>query len=77
VDGFNIAYVMAQESVENIVKYLVLELQKRGVHPIYYKEGTLREKLFDTQNFPRYRDIENINLAIQRFEILDRFCRKV
>jgi FMN-dependent oxidoreductase (nitrilotriacetate monooxygenase family) len=66
VDGFNISYVTAHETFKDIVKYLVPELQKRGVYPVSYKEGTLREKLFGYSKLPdnhpatRYRDIEKV-----------------
>ncbi len=46
VDGFNLAYALAHETFEDIVHYLVPELQKRGVYPTEYKPGTLRDKLF-------------------------------
>lgn len=47
VDGFNLAYAVTPESFENVVEYLVPELQKRGAYPTAYKPGTLREKLFE------------------------------
>ncbi len=46
VDGFNLAYAVAHETFEDVVHYLVPELQRRGVYPTEYKPGTLREKLF-------------------------------
>ncbi len=46
VDGFNLAYAVTPETFEDIVTYLVPELQRRGVYPTAYREGTLREKLF-------------------------------
>ncbi len=46
VDGFNLAYAVTPESFEDIVGYIVPELQRRGVYPTAYKPGTLREKLF-------------------------------
>lgn len=67
VDGFNLAYAVTPDSFEDVVGYIVPELQKRGVYPIAYKPGTLREKLFGdgdylAANHPanRYRDIEAI-----------------
>jgi alkanesulfonate monooxygenase len=66
VDGFNISYVVAHETFKDIVKYLVPELQKRGVYPTSYVKGTLREKLFghsrllDNHPAARYRDIEKV-----------------
>ena len=46
VDGFNLAYAVTPETFEDIVELLVPELQKRGVYPKAYRQGTLREKLF-------------------------------
>ncbi|MBI0329790.1 LLM class flavin-dependent oxidoreductase [Burkholderia plantarii] len=46
VDGFNLAYALAHETFEDVVEYLVPELQRRGVYPTAYRPGTLREKLF-------------------------------
>lgn len=67
VDGFNIAYAVTPDSFEDIVGYIIPELQKRGVYPTAYKPGTLREKLFGAgdylpANHPahRYRDIEAV-----------------
>jgi FMN-dependent oxidoreductase (nitrilotriacetate monooxygenase family) len=65
VDGFNLAYAVSHETWENVIKYLVPVLQKRGVYQTEYKPGTLREKLFGRgarlpENHPahQYRDIE-------------------
>lgn len=66
IDGFNIAYAVSHETWEDVIKYLVPELQKRGVYPTSYKDGTLREKLFGRARLPeshpaaRYRDIERV-----------------
>jgi len=46
VDGFNLAYAVTQETFADIVHLLVPELQRRGVYPTEYSEGTLRQKLF-------------------------------
>lgn len=46
IDGFNLAYILAHQTFEDVVEYLVPELQLRGVYPTEYPEGTLREKLF-------------------------------
>lgn len=65
VDGFNIAYVVTPTSSEDVVGYVVPELQRRGVYPTAYKPRTWREKLFGAdpylpKNHPvdRYRDID-------------------
>ncbi|WP_199102611.1 LLM class flavin-dependent oxidoreductase [Aquitalea sp. ASV11] len=64
-DGFNLAYAVAHETFEDVVEYLVPELQCRGVYQTEYRPGTLREKLFGAgpllpANHPaaQYRDIE-------------------
>jgi FMN-dependent oxidoreductase, nitrilotriacetate monooxygenase family len=46
IDGFNLAYALAHETFQDVVAYLIPELQKREVYSTGYKEGTLREKLF-------------------------------
>lgn len=73
VDGFNLAYGVAHETFEDVVGYLVPELQRRGVYPTAYQPGTLREKLFgdgpylpDNHPAARYRDIK----AVKREEAL-------
>ena len=70
VDGFNIAYAITPGSFEDIVGYLVPELQRRDAYPTAYAEGTLREKLFgdgpllpDDHPGARYRDIEAVKRA--------------
>lgn len=70
VDGFNIAYAVTPGSFEDIVGYIVPELQRRGVYPTAYRPGTLREKLFgagpclpDTHPAHRFRDIEAVKAA--------------
>ncbi|CAL1242074.1 protein of unknown function (plasmid) [Candidatus Methylocalor cossyra] len=68
VDGFNLAYAVTPETFEDVVTYLVPELQRRGIYPTCYPPGkTLREKLFgDGPYVPsshpaaRYRDIEKV-----------------
>ncbi|MDR3346374.1 MAG: LLM class flavin-dependent oxidoreductase [Campylobacteraceae bacterium] len=66
VDGFNVAYAVSHETWEDVIKHLVPELQKRGVYPTSYKDGTLREKLFGRKYLPSthpaagYRDIEKV-----------------
>ncbi|WOE31749.1 MULTISPECIES: LLM class flavin-dependent oxidoreductase [unclassified Acinetobacter] len=46
IDGFNLAYILAHQSFEDIVEFLIPELQHRGIYPKEYTAGTLREKLF-------------------------------
>lgn len=46
VDGFNLAYAITPGTFEDIVTYIVPELQRRGVYQTEYTPGTLRQKLF-------------------------------
>jgi hypothetical protein len=41
-----IRHILAHQSFQDVVDFIVPELQKRGVYPKQYSEGTLREKLF-------------------------------
>lgn len=73
VDGFNLAYAIAHETFEDVVHYLVPELQRRGVYPNAYAPGTLREKLFgggarlpETHPATRFRDIERVKRESQQ-----------
>lgn len=75
VDGFNLAYVVAHETFEDVVEHLVPELQRRGVYPKDYAPGTLRQKLFGqghrlTAPHPgtTYRDIERIKTLAKAAE---------
>jgi FMN-dependent oxidoreductase (nitrilotriacetate monooxygenase family) len=75
VDGFNLAYAITPGTFEDIVGYLVPELQRRGAYPTSYRPGTLREKLFGEGPYlraphpaARFRDIE----AVKREEAAER-----
>lgn len=46
IDGFNLAYTVMPESVDNFVDMVVPELQKRGIYKTAYTNGTMRHKLF-------------------------------
>lgn len=48
IDGFNLAYAVAHESMRDVVELIVPELQKRGRYRKEYLPGTLREKLFNS-----------------------------
>ena len=70
VDGFNLAYAVTPESFEDVVGYIVPELQSRGAYPTAYRPGTLREKLFGDgprlaapHPAARFRDIEAVERA--------------
>ncbi|MET1043702.1 MAG: LLM class flavin-dependent oxidoreductase [Microbacteriaceae bacterium] len=45
VDGFNLSYAITPGTFEDVVTFVVPELQRRGVYPTEYEEGTLRHKL--------------------------------
>ncbi len=46
IDGFNLAYALAHETMRDVVDLVVPELQRRGRYRTAYAPGTLREKLF-------------------------------
>ncbi|WP_208008396.1 LLM class flavin-dependent oxidoreductase [Agromyces protaetiae] len=45
VDGFNLAYAITPGTFEDIVEFVVPELQRRGRYQTEYAPGTLRQKL--------------------------------
>ncbi len=45
IDGFNLAFAVAHESMRDVVDYIVPELQRRGRYRTAYTPGTLRHKL--------------------------------
>jgi len=53
IDGFNLAYTVMPESVDEFVELVVPELQRRGVYKTAYARGTFRDKL--TGQGPRLR----------------------
>lgn len=46
IDGFNLPYAITPGSFEDVVEFLVPELQRRGAYKTAYSPGTLRNKLF-------------------------------
>ncbi|MBS0219673.1 MAG: LLM class flavin-dependent oxidoreductase [Proteobacteria bacterium] len=48
IDGFNLAYIIAHETYEDVADKVVPELQRRGAYPARYEPGSLREKLSPT-----------------------------
>ena len=46
VDGFNLTFAVAHETMRDVVEHVVPELQRRGRYPLEYAPGTLRDKLF-------------------------------
>ncbi|WP_426191926.1 LLM class flavin-dependent oxidoreductase [Massilia sp. DWR3-1-1] len=45
IDGFNLAFAVAHESMRDVVELIVPELQQRGRYRSVYRDGTLREQL--------------------------------
>jgi alkanesulfonate monooxygenase SsuD/methylene tetrahydromethanopterin reductase-like flavin-dependent oxidoreductase (luciferase family) len=50
IDGFNLCYAVAPETMTDVVDLVIPELQKRGRYKRAYTPGTLREKLFGARN---------------------------
>lgn len=46
VDGFNLAYALNPGTWEDVIEYLVPELQRRGRYPLDAEPGTLRARMF-------------------------------
>ena len=46
IDGFNLPYAITPGSFEDVVEFLVPELQRRGAYKTEYAPGTLRNKTF-------------------------------
>lgn len=46
IDGFNLAFAVAHDSMRDVVDLIVPELQRRGRYRSDYNDGTLREQLF-------------------------------
>jgi FMN-dependent oxidoreductase (nitrilotriacetate monooxygenase family) len=46
IDGFNLAFAVAHESMRDVVDFIVPELQRRGRYRTAYDDGTLRQKVF-------------------------------
>jgi hypothetical protein len=46
IDGFNLTFALAHETMRDVVTHVVPELQRRGRYRSEYPQGTLRSKLF-------------------------------
>ncbi len=46
IDGFNLAFAVRPETMQDVVAFVVPELQRRGRYRQAYPPGTLRERLF-------------------------------
>ena len=51
IDGFNLPYAITPGSFEDVVEFLVPELQRRGAYKTQYTPGTLRNKIFGTGDY--------------------------
>lgn len=49
IDGFNIARIVAHETMENFIELVIPLLQERGRFKTAYRPGTFREKLFGSE----------------------------
>ncbi|MBK6656947.1 MAG: LLM class flavin-dependent oxidoreductase [Proteobacteria bacterium] len=45
-DGFNLSYTVLPECIEDFVRLVVPEMQRRGIYKTAYAAGTARDKLF-------------------------------
>ena len=52
LDGFNIARIVAHETLENFIELVVPVLQEREIYKTEYQPGTFRQKLFGTTRIP-------------------------
>lgn len=52
LDGFNIARIVAHETLEGFIELVIPVLQERGLYKTEYEPGTFREKLFGTTRIP-------------------------
>lgn len=46
IDGYNLTYAVAHETMRDVVEFVVPELQRRGRYAAGYADGVLRHKLF-------------------------------
>jgi FMN-dependent oxidoreductase (nitrilotriacetate monooxygenase family) len=52
IDGFNLSRTVVPECFDDIIDLVIPILQERGMYKTGYRDGTLREKLFDTPRLP-------------------------
>ncbi|MBC3863151.1 LLM class flavin-dependent oxidoreductase [Undibacterium jejuense] len=50
IDGFNLAFALSHETISDVVKLIVPELQRRHRYKTHYTDGTLRHQLFGRGN---------------------------
>ncbi|WP_069508309.1 NtaA/DmoA family FMN-dependent monooxygenase [Lysinibacillus sp. FSL M8-0337] len=61
IDGFNLVQYHSPDSFEDFIKYIVPELQNRGLYQKEYSPGTYREKLFNLKHKYRYNKPQGVN----------------
>ncbi|SFB17507.1 FMN-dependent oxidoreductase, nitrilotriacetate monooxygenase family [Rhizobium sp. NFR07] len=52
IDGFNLSRTVVPECFDDIIDLVIPILQERGMYKTSYRDGTLREKLFDAPRLP-------------------------
>lgn len=52
VAGFNLSRTVMPDSVDDVIKLLIPQLQERGAYKTSYKDGTYRDKLFGRARLP-------------------------
>lgn len=52
IDGFNLSRTVVPECFDDIIELVIPILQERGMYKTSYRDGTLREKLFDAPRLP-------------------------
>ncbi len=52
IDGFNLSRTVAPECFDDVIELVIPILQERGLYKTAYREGSLREKLFDSPRLP-------------------------
>ena len=69
VDGFNLSYALAHETLQDVVDLIVPELQQRGRYAQGYAGGTLREQLFNRgPRLPAAHTARRVQIAQPRGE---------
>jgi FMN-dependent oxidoreductase (nitrilotriacetate monooxygenase family) len=73
IDGFNLSYALAHETLQDVVDLVVPELQQRGRYAESYSAGPLREQLFDRgPRLPASHTARRVQLSMPRGETADK-----
>lgn len=66
IDGFNLTYALAHETMRDVVEHVVPELQRRGRYRRDYEGGSLRQRLFGRgDRLPEHHTGRRIRLGTQ------------